>query len=248
MAQGQRWHIYSVQTDVCFPYGRWWKCWAAVGRRSPLPRTAYQMKLGAPEWFECSRALVCSSSEVFTSASQNILGLFVLSNIAHVLSIFHYGQFFHRYVRWWFKPQNYWNYEGSSWFISIFVACPCCLFNSLDCWFQSIVVGLTLFFLLPSLIYSVQSPLIVLLKPAFLSCWNSSISLVSVDSTPNLIHFIPIFATEILLFATKPGRKHCPKWTLSSPWQICMRRPHWHSKNKTFAIKSGDIMGTSLVH
>ena len=27
-------------------------------------------------------------------------------DFAHVLSIFHYGQFFHRYVRWWFKPQN----------------------------------------------------------------------------------------------------------------------------------------------
>lgn len=59
--------------------------------------------------------------------------------------------------------KTHWNYEGSSWFISIFVACPCCLFNSLDCWFQSIVVGLTLFFLFLSIPYlfcsiSLQTP------------------------------------------------------------------------------------------
>ena len=116
----------------------------------------------------------------------------------------------------------------------LFVQFPWLLIPVHCCWFNPVLlVSFHPLFVLFNLPW--------LCSPAFLSCWNSSISLVSVGSTPNLIHFIPIFATEILLFATKPGRKHCPKWTLSSPWQICMRRPHWHSKNKTFAIKSGDI-------
>ena len=250
MAQGQRWHIYSVQTDVCFPYGRWWKCWAAVGRRSPLPRTAYQMKLGAPEWFECSRALVCSSSEVFTSASQNILGLFVLSNIAHVLSIFHYGQFFHRYVRWWFKPQNtleLWRFiMVHLHFCSLsllFVQFPWLLIPVHCCWFN------------PVLLVSFH-PLFVLFNLPWLCSWNPPFYLVEIVPFPSFlliqlqIWFISFRFLRLKSFCLQPNL--AGSIARSGLWAVHGRFA-WGGhidtpKIRLLPSKVEISMGTSLVH
>lgn len=49
------------------------------GEKKPTTKDCILNQLGALEWFECSRALVCSSSEVFTSVNYRVLGLFLLS-------------------------------------------------------------------------------------------------------------------------------------------------------------------------
>jgi len=120
-----------------------------------------------------------------------------------------------------------WKHEGYISYIPIFVACTLLFRVSMlfiflipvhCCWFNpALLVSIPYVFPfnLPSLCSC--NPHVFLLN-----YWNSSSSLVSVA-------FIPIFATEILMFGTKPRRKHCPEWTLTSQWQICMRRPHWHS-------------------
>lgn len=43
------------------------------GEKKPTTKDCIN-QLGALEWFECSRALVCSSSEVFTSVNYRVLG------------------------------------------------------------------------------------------------------------------------------------------------------------------------------
>ena len=222
-------------------FRRWWKCWAVVARRSPLPRTAYQ--LGALEWFECSRALVCSSSEVFTSVNYRVLGLFLLST-----SLIFYRQFFYQYVRWWFKPQN----KLETWrlhqlhphFCSLYPAVSC--FNPFDCWFQSIVVGLTPLFLFPFLMFFRLISLVcapathmfsywiieIVPGPSFLLLSSPFLRLKSLCLEPNL-------AGSIARSGLWPvnGRSAWGGHIDTLGW--CLDR----SKNENSATKNGDIYG-----
>ena len=114
---------------------------------------------------------------------------------------------------------------------------------------DGLVVGLTPLFLFPFLMFFRVISLVCAPATHIFSYWNYWVPVPSF-----LLLSSPFLPLKSCLEPSKPRRKHC-QWTLTSQWQICTRRPHWHwlmlvdagwcldSKNENSATKNGDIYG-----
>ena len=92
------------------------------GEKKPTTKDCIN-QLGALEWFECSRALVCSSSEVFTSVNYRVLGLFLLSTSLIFYPVITMINSFTSMSGDGLSLKTNWKYEGYISYIPIFVAC-----------------------------------------------------------------------------------------------------------------------------